>query len=492
MAYEVPQKWPLVATVESRDAPLFATEYMPPRDARLINAYAEKDPQTGDWWINKRPGFEVEEDIPVVTGAGNGLFYWQGDNSTQRGVYYIFGSTMRKNLTSFATVLDTTSQYEFEWVQSNPSLLVFDNGAAMYTHDGTTITQVTDVDLISGRVGKPVYLDGTLYVMNGFGVIQGSDINNPASWAATNVITANSIPGKGISLAKHLLYVVALKTFSTEVFYNAGNATGSPLSRVQGGIFPYGCVSDQAVVDIDGVLFWPSINKSGDMRVVKLESMNLTVISTPAVDRILGGRVITSTARAFGLRLAGHRFYVLKILSLSASLVYDLDQNLWYWWTDTTGAAVWPFDVVAPVTDTIASIDVGGKIMAQSYAGGTYAGTVYSIEPHYRLASDLGALIPVDIYTPNFDAGVFARKKSLPRMYFEADQTAGSILEVRSNDDDFDPEKWNNFRTVDLSERVPALSSEGTFHRRAYHFRHKRNTPFRLKAAHLQLDIGST
>lgn len=492
MGFEMPMKWPLVATVESRDAPLYINEYMTPKDARLINSYAEKDAQTGDWWVIKRPGFRTETDIPVVSGDGLGLFYWQGDNSTQRGVYYIFGSTMRKNLDVYANVLNTTGAYAFEWVQSSPSVLVFDNGGAMYTHTGTVITQVTDVDLISPRVRKPVYLDGTLYVMNAAGVIQGSDLNNPASWSALNVITANSIPGKGVALAKHLSYVVALKTFSAEVFYNAGNATGSPLSRVAGAIFPYGCVSDEAVTDIDGMLFWPSVNKSGDMRVVKLDNMQLTVVSTPAVDRILGGRAISGAVfRAFGLRLGGHRFYVLKSGGLAAALVYDLDQNVWYWWTDATGTATYPFDVVAAVPDTVASIDVEGEVLAQAYSGASYAGTIFQIDAHYKLFNDGGLLIPVDIYTPNFDAGVFPRKKTLSTIYFEADQTPGSILEVRANDDDFDPTKWGNFRTVDLSKQVPSLDREGTFYRRAYNFRHKRNTPFRIKAAHLQMELGS-
>jgi hypothetical protein len=101
---------------------------------------------------------------------------------------------------------------------------------------------------------------------------------------------------------------------------------------------------------------------------------------------------------------------------------------------------------------------------------------------------DLGILFPVDIYTPNFDAGV-DRIKYLSQMRINADQTPGSLLQVRCSDNDY--QSWDNFRTIDLSRTRPILNDEGSFYRRAYHFRHYANTAFRIRSCDLQMDIGT-
>lgn len=484
MGYEIPKKWPMVATIQNRDAPYYANQYLPARDARLINAYAEKDPQTGDWWVQKRPGVRAAPDVPTLANQAGGIYYWRN------ALYEVFGSNLYKN-GNLLQALAGSGPYYWEEVQAATPLLVLDNGVQMYYTDGTTVTLVTDVDLLSPRVPGPKYLDGTLYVALADGRIQGSAIDDPANWTATNIIRANSTSGRVVALAKHLSYISAVKEFSCEFFYNAGNATGSPLSRVSGALLPYGCTANgaAAVQDIDGILLFPSQNRNGDRRVARLDNLQLSLISTPPVERMTNGEEFSTVFGAFVMRLAGHRFYVMKPQSLQASLVYDLDQSLWYLW-QSSATTPWFIDYVTSVTATIATLDVQGLILGQSTLAGSN-GLTYAIEPHYQVSNDMGSLTPVDIYTPNFDAEIFPRRKQLGMIIFEADQTAGSILEVRCNDNDFDPAKWTNFRQVNLGSRKPTLMKCGSFYRRAYHLRHNRDTPFRIKNMHLQMSLGS-
>ena len=70
---------------------------------------------------------------------------------------------------------------------------------------------------------------------------------------------------------------------------------------------------------------------------------------------------------------------------------------------------------------------------------------------------DDGDIITVDIVTPNFDGGV-RRRKQLNALTFIADQTVGSMLQVRKNDNDYEVGKWSNFRNVDLSKKKPMLT----------------------------------
>ena len=48
-----------------------------------------------------------------------------------------------------------------------------------------------------------------------------------------------------------------------------------------------------------------------------------------------------------------------------------------------------------------------------------------------------------------------------------------------------------NFRKVDLSIRRPLLTNCGSFTRRAHHLRHQSNTPLRIQAVEMQLDLGT-
>jgi hypothetical protein len=212
-----------------------------------------------------------------------------------------------------------------------------------------------------------------------------------------------------------------------------------------------------------------------------LENLQFKIISTPAIDRFLNlpsQAVANYNVYNFGsciIKYAGHRFYVLTNFKASVTMVYDIDQKLWYQWTDANGN-FYPIMSVA--------IDLSNNLLAQ----GINSGVVNFLGPDYVYPSDNGVLFPVDIYTPNFDAGV-DRIKLLSQMRFNADQTAGSILKVRFSADDY--QHWNNFRSVNLSETRPILSDEGSFHRRAYHFRHQANTPFRLRSVDLQMDLGT-
>jgi hypothetical protein len=74
-------------------------------------------------------------------------------------------------------------------------------------------------------------------------------------------------------------------------------------------------------------------------------------------------------------------------------------------------------------------------------------------------------------------------------MEFIADQVPGSILLVRSSDDDY--QHWTDWRSVDLGSPEPYLTECGTFKRRAHNFRHQSNTAMRLQAVELQLDLGT-
>jgi hypothetical protein len=244
---------------------------------------------------------------------------------------------------------------------------------------------------------------------------------------------------------------------------------------VQGARVSFGCVAADSVQSIDDILIWVCTNQSASTQVVKLEGLKAEIISTYAVERLLD-RSDFDPCYSFQFKNIGHRFYVLTVPDQNLTLAYDLDEKRWHQWTDSDGNY---FPFVASTYDS----SLGYHHLLQHATDGY----IYQLDE--AILTDNGAIITCDIYTPNFDAGVSSRGKMLSQMKFLCDKTPGSVLQVRSNDHDYQTDSWSNFRYVDLNQDVPLLDNEGTFERRAYNFRHAKATTFRMRAVELQMDL---
>ena len=454
---DLPKRLPLVLSPENRDDTTG-------KDARLVNGYVEKGAE-GDYHLYRRPGLLVSV---TKTGNGYGAYNWKGN------IYTIFGATLYKDGASIGTVDSTGGVYHFSQTLGGTNYFVLGNGVKAYTWDNSSLLQITDGDFPAAFVKGWAYLDATTYVMDANANIQGSGLNNPPSWDAGNVITAQIEPDAGVALAKQLVYVIALKGWTAEVFYDAANPSGSPLGRVQGAKINYGCVTAGSVQNLGDSLIWAATTREAGVQVVMLDNLKVSVISTKPVERLLSNANFT-TVFSWGMKINGHRFYVLTLKETNLTLVYDLSERLWQQWTDADGNY---FPIVS------ATFNSSRQLLLQHETNGK----LYIADTDYF--NDDGSLITVDLYTPNFDAGV-RRRKLMNFMEFIGDQTPGSILQVRSNDNDYQADKWTNFRNVDLSKKRPYLSNCGTFYRRAHHFRHRCNTAFRIQAVEMQLDLGT-
>ena len=455
---EIPKRLPLVIVPSNRDETTA-------KDAKLVNCYCEKT-ETGEYWLYKRPGLLVNI---TKSGNGYGVFNWLGD------IYAIFGNTVYKNGGAIAGTVDTTNGvYRFGSCLGATPRLQLGNGVKVYNYDaGGGLILINAAAFPAAFVKGWVYLDKTTYVMDTTTIISGSGLNDTVNWDGTNTINAFSEPDKAVGLAKQLVYVVAFKQWSAEVFYDASNATGSPLLPVQGAKINYGCVSGDSIQDIDGILLWLSTNKSSSVQVMAMDNLKVQTVSTKAIEKLLD-KLDYTTVFSWQMKHDGHKFYVITSKVGNLTLAFDLSERMWHQWTDVNGNY---FPIVASTYDStfhhILQHETNGKLY--------YADSDYT--------NDDGSIITVDIYTPNFDGGT-RRRKQMNFMEFIGDQTAGSELLVRKNDDDYDSTKWSNFRKVDLSKKRPFLTNNGTFVRRAHNFRHQKDTKFRIQAVELQIDLG--
>jgi|HubBroStandDraft_5_1064220.scaffolds.fasta_scaffold42741_2 hypothetical protein len=511
-----PKKWPMVSRLQTRapiTVPLPGGTLMPiTKDAHLINGFAEFDPEDQEYWIYKRLGLGSTPLWSLGAGDPGGTY-----TSSQKIIYAVQNNTlfaMSETLPSSPNnlgtipIIDAPPYYFTEGPQSATArYLIVTDSAIPQGLAGTFVVYVNNV--ATALTGTPptqvgpgsVELDGTVYVMDTFGAIWGSDIDNPLNWNALNVIQADSEADSGMFLAKQLSYVIAFKQWSTQVFQDVGNPTGSPLAPVPESQIPLGMLDNSGFQSIDDTLFWITSNHDNSPQIARLDNLTPKIVSTPAVEKILANYYtlvnliaqppIGVVAHPVGLiswkfKWGGHRFYGLTIQQLNVTLVYDIDQDLWYYWTDPNGN-FWPVYSIAYqasyVSATVSPNSFAGFRVAQHASNGN----MYELDAASAIPTDLGVLYPVDIYTPNLQLG--NRRGQLNALYFVADQTPGSFLQARYSDNDY--QSWSNFRSVSLNQQKPALFREGTIRsRRAYHFRHMCNTDFRIKSSGLQMDVG--
>lgn len=487
------KKWPLVVQASNRSESFLT-------DARLVNCIAEQDPNTGEWNVQKRIGMGLPT---TLTGGLAGLISCRGMYSiiTQQpypspNLYTIVGNgTNASLLLNGATtgtvggLTDTSSPWSFTETQpaSGTRYLIFASLTNLYYSPGTGWTLAT---LQAGRgsfIVGTAYLDGTIYYMDEKCQIWGSALDDPtATWSTLNLIIAKKVPGAGVGLVKQLQYIIALKSASMEVFADAANATGSPLSQVDAATNSYGCCDRNTIQIMDDILFYMSSNggttgTTASPKIIRVDNLVPTVVSNPAIEKLIDTWQSAGNTYSWVFKHLGHRLYGISnatVLGTGLTLVYDIDEKLWYQWSDANGNW-WPVFGMA--------IDSSYRHVLTAVNGsGGVSQVVFDQAETYP--TDNGSLVPVDIYTPNVDFET-RRRKTLHRMYIRADQTPGSILYIRRSNNDY--KTWSNFRKLDLSKSTPYIDDEGTFTKRAYHFRHFAPTAFRIRSADLQMEIGT-
>lgn len=283
---------------------------------------------------------------------------------------------------------------------------VADSTHFTYTFAGSATTPATGtITAIGGAVTVPgiVFLDGYFVVMDTNAILYNSDLNDATAWNALDFLTAQTEPGAGKALAKSQNYIIAFKEWSTEFFYDAGNATGSPFSPVGNGFNLIGCAAGDSVTSLDGILFWVSQTRQKGRGVHMMQGLESAPVSTPDVERILNLSTL-ATVHAFGLKIAGHAFYVLTLVDQDITLVYDLTARLWNQWSSLTAGtpvsvtSITLSDTTATVTTSAAhNLTDGDPALIAGAGQAAYNGIKvisYTDATHYTFQTTAGTTTP--------------------------------------------------------------------------------------------------
>lgn len=421
------------------------------QDDIIINGYPE---QLADGRIAlvKRAGVTSHQ-TPTTTSTPRGLWYFNGE------LVSIYGSKLFHGTTEIGTnaIAGSGPCWAVEYGTTTKYLAITNGTTGYRLSTAWALTTVSDGDYQS-HVSGIAHLDGYIFTLGSTGQIAHSDLRDFTAWNPNNVINAESYSDGGVAIARQLNYIAAFGSKTIEFFYDAANATGSILSRVTGALINIGCANARTMASIKEM---PVFVSDGGA-VFMLSNMQPESISTPSVERIINGAILTD-AYAQSFEIAGHAFYMLTMPTTNVSLAYDIATKRWWQVQDTSGN-YWPY---------VNACQNGMDVYFQHGSGATF-----------KLSGnqDNGSNFSLKARTAWVDMGT-GRRKHLRSLEVFSDISAGDIS-VRYSKNDFST--WSTARTASLSGRARFLNF-GEFRRIAFEFSHTHNEACRLIDVELEM-----
>jgi hypothetical protein len=277
-----------------------------------------------------------------------GLIYAVVDNK----VYKVTVDTTAETATHTEIGTISTSSTGTVKSASNTSQIAWVDGTGtgyIYTPGTSTFATINSSDSDFPGGNSIVFLDSYFIVNDpGTGQIYTSAGNNGNSWDPLDVGTAESSPDNIVALetSKGELWVIGERT--TEIWYDAANASGIPLSPRDGLEMRIGCGAAFSVIQVDDLVIWLDnrgyIVQSNVSPFVRNNNSgyDLQIISTEAITAEILSYSVRSDAIACSYNDRGHLMYALSFPTAKKTWVYDYTTKLWHervWANVGTGAS---------------------------------------------------------------------------------------------------------------------------------------------------------
>jgi hypothetical protein len=470
------ERIPLTQPIESRSGS-FA------KDSYSSNCFFETRDQKREFV--KRPGLvslaQVVEVTPPDMVPSQGL---AGFNDAliaviDDEVYEVDPSTF--DVTDLGATSASTSQSYFVKTFLDAELF-FHNKVTGYLLDSSfafvSMTTLPTAPYVAGAV----YLNNYLFLGTSGNRIYNSDVGDPTTWGSLNYITFEQTADNLVGIAKHLNYLIAFGNVSTQFFYDAGNATGSPLGVAQSYTSEIGCAAPDSIVSTSNTVLWIGTSKTYGRSVYIMDGVSPVRVSTHNVDKHLAADSLEEVS-AFCYTISGHTLYILTLHETNKTLVYDLNEKMWYTWTQWAMASD---DQPNPGT------------YYESYFRPTFYAQVNGVP--YMLDDDTAELYQLDVDTYQDDGeDIYCRtvtdisdngttkRKFYGRLEIIGDKVAGT-MQIRHSGDDYNT--WSSYREVNLNASRSQVYLSGADRRRAWEFLCTSNVPLRLDSAEIDFRIG--
>lgn len=482
----------------------------------MQNAMVEKhQSDTGDrMTVTQRPAIDMIEDASAntVDATGRGIYRWDINNAD----YFINNDTIYKGgyTTTIGTISAGMNRCSFHEVGTRLVIVDPENNEVWTIVQATDVlAKVTDLDLPTSIAGRAVTLDGYLFLIDDDGIIYQSDLDDATSWNALNFLEAERENDDGVALAIHHDHVVAFGRGSIEFFYNAGNATGSVLSRRQDIFYNVGTPYEDGIWEDGDNIYFLGRTQRGDYGIYKISGFKMELISTPEINTFITGNYAQGGYFPLiaGFATRGHTFVCMTIHSVSTTLdptysfVYDITTGIWGLWdsamAELTGIAGFPV-----IDWTLSSASRAGT-------GILTTGDIITLKGNFDpfdgfsarfYIEDESDYVVIDYIAPfgsidtsnvellcrfgHIDNNT-VKNKFIDKAEIVADPTPSTqTLTLKWSDTDHST--WTSTRTIDLSERT-IMSRLGKSNRRTYQIEYSGDEVVKLEALEVSIRQGS-
>lgn len=499
-------------------------------EAGLTNCILHKN-YAGEYEVTQRPSIDISEDsstISALNDRARGIYYWETNSKLyivhDNDVYESTQDSTRiaENSGTFSTGTERCQMLETIGV---PRLVIIDseNNKLWVMTSGKVLDHVT-VNVPSSIVQGGAILDGYLFIMDDEGVIYNSDIDAPQTFPALGFLEAERENDKGVYLGKHNEHIVAFGTRTIEFFYDAGNATGSPLNRRTDIMHNIGCADGLGVWENGDITYFLGSNNTGQVSVYKLENFNVSPVSTDSLNSYLTQGLTQEGLRVIlnGWSAMGHDTVILTVYTLTGaapgsivpriSLSYDSVTGLWGFCNTTlndhsyfpimaftkrtggqnatvsarTGEGIMHNGDIFNVNDNLIPIDT---LLGSD---GVYESGVYETDVYVGVSADNGVNIPVTIRTGMNDGGIRGFKFQNFE-YLMMEKTSNSQTVTVKHLDENDDEDTGEFDAgvgIDISKVKKETYQGGRFSKRNYQLEYSGDEQIFMESFSADLEPG--
>jgi hypothetical protein len=227
---------------------------------------------------------------------------------------------------------------------------------------------------------------------------------------------------------------------------------------------------------------WVGTSKTYGRSVYIMDGVAAIRVSTNHIDKHLEADGL-SKVRAYCYTFGGHTLYILSLLNTNQTLVYDINEKMWYNWTqysiqsnDQPNPGTYQESYFRPTFYT--------QLSGTPYVLDDDTATIYYFDTNTY--QDAGQPIYCRTVTDILDNGS-TKRKFYGRLEIIGDKVAGTMY-IRHSGDDY--QTWSTFRPIDLSAGRSQIYLSGADRRRAWEFLVTSNCPLRLDGAEVDFRIG--
>lgn len=466
----------LLSTLDNRDSAFS-------KDRLALNGYFDLFQDNLDsgspYRYHSRDGLSLYTTMPSTNIRG--MHYWRDIDKlyvaydSSIAIYTASTGALITTVTPFISTTGDVGFTEFTYDTGITDLVVSDGTRIATISSANVLTVSSDPDIPVPHSPHIVYFDGYLFTIKlNTADIYNSGLNTPLDFIAGDFISAEMSPDTSKRLIKINNYLVVFGSASIEYFYNAGNATGTPLQR-----------NDTLAKEIG---FLGGLSKTGNSfyfvgysplvgyDVYEAKNSDVQPMSNWFLRRYLQ---LNSSFYTSIVSFGGHDFYVLTGTFASDTISFALDLK-----TKLITRFCFQQEADLPIqysqSLTVSGIGEVSLISLNGKAG------LYYFNPNNYQDNSVAFTTIVQTEPLLFDT---MNSKFMSKVVVIADRpTTTANLDISYTDDDY--QTFSSSRSVNLNQEYPVLHQWGRFRKRAFRLSFTNNAPLRLKYLEVDYNLG--